>query len=128
MVERGVILAPSGGRVEVDHLFSSYEGRDGDGFGLDSSGALDGGDLGAVRELCTMALARQVSLDELEGMLLTMAVDRARGNLSSAARMLGLTRPQLAYRLKLRRTRAEAAEQRQGEAEPASGTPKLEVE
>jgi DNA-binding Lrp family transcriptional regulator len=27
-------------------------------------------------------------------------VDKARGNLSSAARMLGLTRPQIAYRLK----------------------------
>ena len=33
-------------------------------------------------------------------MLLETAVDKARGNLSSAARMLGLTRPQLAYRLK----------------------------
>jgi DNA-binding NtrC family response regulator len=33
-------------------------------------------------------------------MLLETAVDKARGNLSSAARMLGITRPQLAYRLK----------------------------
>ena len=33
-------------------------------------------------------------------MLIETAVDKARGNLSSAARMLGLTRPQLAYRLK----------------------------
>jgi transcriptional regulator with GAF, ATPase, and Fis domain len=33
-------------------------------------------------------------------MLLETAVDKARGNLSSAARMLGLTRPQIAYRLK----------------------------
>ncbi|HNT39953.1 MAG TPA: helix-turn-helix domain-containing protein, partial [Rubrivivax sp.] len=32
--------------------------------------------------------------------LLETAVDKARGNLSSAARLLGLTRPQLAYRLK----------------------------
>ncbi|MBE2243274.1 MAG: hypothetical protein IAE86_11000, partial [Burkholderiaceae bacterium] len=28
------------------------------------------------------------------------AVDKAHGNLSAASRMLGLTRPQLAYRLK----------------------------
>ena len=33
-------------------------------------------------------------------MLLETAVNKAHGNLSSAARMLGLTRPQLAYRLK----------------------------
>jgi DNA-binding protein Fis len=33
-------------------------------------------------------------------MLLETAVDKARGNLSSASRMLGITRPQLAYRLK----------------------------
>jgi len=33
-------------------------------------------------------------------MLIETAVDRAHGNLSAASRMLGLTRPQLAYRLK----------------------------
>ena len=42
-------------------------------------------------------------------MLIETAVDKARGNLSSAARMLGLTRPQLAYRLK-RLHEADAAE------------------
>lgn len=33
-------------------------------------------------------------------MLLEAAVGKAKGNLSSAARLLGITRPQLAYRLK----------------------------
>jgi transcriptional regulator with GAF, ATPase, and Fis domain len=32
--------------------------------------------------------------------LIETAVDKAHGNLSAASRMLGLTRPQLAYRLK----------------------------
>ena len=41
-----------------------------------------------------------MTLDQVEAMLLETAVDKANGNLSSAARMLGLTRPQLAYRLK----------------------------
>jgi DNA-binding protein Fis len=41
-----------------------------------------------------------MTLDQVETMLLETAVDKAHGNLSSAARMLGLTRPQLAYRLK----------------------------
>ena len=41
-----------------------------------------------------------MTLEQLEAMLLETAIDKARGNLSSAARMLGLTRPQFAYRLK----------------------------
>jgi len=40
------------------------------------------------------------TLDEVESMLLEAAVAKSRGNLSSAARLLGITRPQLAYRLK----------------------------
>lgn len=39
------------------------------------------------------------SLSELEQSAYQAAVDRARGNLSAAARLLGLTRAQLAYRL-----------------------------
>ena len=41
-----------------------------------------------------------MTLEQLESTLIETAVDKAHGNLSSAARMLGLTRPQLAYRLK----------------------------
>ena len=39
------------------------------------------------------------SLLELERSAYQAAVDRSRGNLSAAARLLGITRPQLAYRL-----------------------------
>jgi transcriptional regulator with GAF, ATPase, and Fis domain len=39
-------------------------------------------------------------LDEVESMLLSEAVNRSSGNLAGAARMLGMTRPQLTYRLK----------------------------
>ena len=49
-----------------------------------------------------------MTLDQVEAMLLTAAVDKARGNLSAAARFLGITRAQLAYRLK--RLRAAEAE------------------
>jgi DNA-binding protein Fis len=42
------------------------------------------------------------SLEEIEALVLDHAVSRARGNLSEAARLLGLTRPQLAYRQKRR--------------------------
>jgi DNA-binding NtrC family response regulator len=42
------------------------------------------------------------SLDDIETLLLKSAVARVQGNLSAAARVLGITRPQLVYRLKSR--------------------------
>ena len=54
----------------------------------------------AGRALCEAVLNGVMTLDQIEAMLLETAVDKARGNLSSAARLLGLSRPQLAYRLK----------------------------
>ena len=41
-----------------------------------------------------------MSLDAFEQRLLQHAVERANGNLSAAARLLGMTRPQLNYRIK----------------------------
>ena len=43
-----------------------------------------------------------VSLDDIETMLLKKAVERAHGNVAAAARLLGITRPQMVYRLKSR--------------------------
>jgi DNA-binding NtrC family response regulator len=99
-VERGVILTPPGTRIEVHHLFPSCADDRAGGFGLDPRGGLAerGGDTGLA--LCETVLGGAMTLDQVEDMLLEAAVDRARGNLSSAARLLGLTRPQLAYRLK----------------------------
>ncbi len=108
-VERGVILAPSGGHVEIEHLFTSYEDPRAKEIGLDRDGALDLHGAGALRGLCASVLDGAVSLDGLEAMLLEAAVDRAQGNLSSAARMLGITRPRLAYRLKRLQEKASEA-------------------
>ena len=100
MIERGVILAPSGTRIEVNHLFSSCAEEHAREFGLDTKG-----DLGVNRAESSKSLSEAVfngvlTLEQVETMLLETAVDKAHGNLSSAARMLGLTRAQLAYRLK----------------------------
>lgn len=101
-VERGVILAASGSRVEVDHLFSSRGAEQPREIGLDINGDLGGSRGENADTLCDSVLNGIMTLDQIEAMLLDAAVDRARGNLSAAARMLGLTRPQLAYRLKRR--------------------------
>ncbi|MBI5069620.1 MAG: sigma-54-dependent Fis family transcriptional regulator [Deltaproteobacteria bacterium] len=100
IIERGVILAPSGTRIEVNQLFSSIATEPPREFGLGSDGDLRPGTPEAGRRLCEAVLNGVMTLDEVEAMLLETAVDKARGNLSSASRMLGLTRPQLAYRLK----------------------------
>jgi DNA-binding NtrC family response regulator len=101
MIERGVILAPSGTRIEVDHMFSAYEdNNDKPEFGLDIHGELNlkCGETG--KDLCEAVFNGVMTLVQVEAMLVETAVNKARGNLSSAARMLGLTRPQLAYRLR----------------------------
>lgn len=100
-VERGVILAPNGGRVEVDHLFlSGAHIEDEDGFGLGPNGKIDTEQDSLARSLCSAVCDGALTLEQIETTLLETALDKARGNLSSAARMLGLTRPQFAYRLK----------------------------
>ena len=62
--------------------------------------AVAGDTEGKLRLLFDQLLdAEGFSLSELERSAYQAAVDRARGNLSAAARLLGLTRAQLAYRL-----------------------------
>jgi DNA-binding NtrC family response regulator len=105
-VERGIILAPHGGRMEIEHLFTSWDGGKAGEIGLDRYGALDVHGSSAGDAFCEGVLSGAMTLDQVEAKLIETAVSRARGNLSSAARLLGLTRPQLAYRLK--RLQAEA--------------------
>ncbi len=100
MIERGVILAPSGTRIEVNHLFTACGDEPAREFGLDHNGDLGVHPWEAGKSLCEAVFNGILTLEQVEAMLLETAVDKARGNLSSAARMLGLTRPQLAYRLK----------------------------
>jgi transcriptional regulator with PAS, ATPase and Fis domain len=93
MIERGVILAQNDGWIEPDHLFMGWHA--GSGGEATAKGTDD-----PLTALAAQALARNLHLEELESSLLQLAVSQSGGNLSSAARSLGLTRPQLAYRLK----------------------------
>ncbi|HIJ86661.1 MAG TPA: sigma-54-dependent Fis family transcriptional regulator [Desulfuromonadales bacterium] len=100
VIERGVILAPSGTRIEVDQMFSSYNDGNALEFGLDANGGLNidqttksGNSL--IEEILNSAM----TLDQMERALIETAVRRSNGNLSAAARVLGMSRPQLAYRL-----------------------------
>lgn len=99
MIERGVILAPSGTRIELEQMFSSSGDRQDMEFALDGNGTLGLDRHETGTEICEAVLSGVVTMDQLEAMLIESAVGKARGNLSSAARLLGLSRRQLAYRL-----------------------------
>jgi DNA-binding NtrC family response regulator len=108
LVERGVILASQSGLVEVEHLFPNQP--DAVQTGVDTNGHL--ALLPSIRDddLSARILDCGSTLEEVEARVLDHAVSRARGNLAEAARLLGLTRPQLAYRQKQRQSRASAPE------------------
>ena len=89
-IERGVILAANGGFIDVAEGFPYTHSNTPETVPVDDS-------LDAV--VMTM-LDENIPLPLLEERLLETAVTRNDGNLSAAARVLGLTRPQLAYRLK----------------------------
>jgi DNA-binding NtrC family response regulator len=100
LVERGVLLAPSGGQIGVEHLFAGG-GPAGGGAGVDREGVVgDAADADRERLCETLLDEDGFDLEGHEARLLSLAVRRARGNLTHAARLLGITRRQLAYRLK----------------------------
>ena len=100
MIERGVILAAPDGWIELDDLFPSLDEMDSGEAGISGGGLLEEPRSGERGKLCDRILASGLSLEEIEALLLQEAVSRAEGNMAGAARMLGLTRPQLAYRMK----------------------------
>lgn len=100
MIERGVILAANEGWVELDHLSPCLESFARLEAGISELGGLEEKRSVDQSRLCDAILASGCSLEKIESMLLDEAVQRAGGNLAGAARLLGLSRPQLSYRLK----------------------------
>ncbi|WP_199699159.1 sigma-54-dependent Fis family transcriptional regulator [Oleomonas cavernae] len=107
MVERGVILAPENGAIDLCHLFTSGEKFDPFVLGMDQNGELNSlmeeparQNPPSKEQLVQTVLHSRISLDQLEESLLRGAVEQANGNISEAARLLGMSRAQLSYRLK----------------------------
>lgn len=95
MIERGVIYAEPGGDLEISHIFAGIEQLPEFVEGLHMSGRI-------VRRSpqspqITSAQAR--TFDEVEQDTYRMALAAANGNVSAAARALGLSRAKLDYRL-----------------------------
>jgi len=122
MIERGVILAPRDGAIDVTQLFIGGERWNSPTFGLSGEGQVsaesrldandgekDASGMGLISEGMSRLLAGTqldkafASLNEIESTLgktlLNTALTHANGNLSAAARLLGITRARLVYRL-----------------------------
>jgi two-component system, NtrC family, response regulator HydG len=111
LIERGVIAADDGALIDIGHLFISGESAEQQLLSISDTGGLASEIAAVAKEEepdVFRALARIVgqkdtdhlSLDGVERTLMSLAVQQSGGNLSAAARLLGLTRPQLAYRLR----------------------------
>jgi len=110
VIERGVILATPGGPISADHLFlppSAAPALDA-APRLGASGTLPELRDAAVHGLLDHMAEQHLALGDIETVLMEAAMERASGNMSQAARLLGITRPQLAYRWKTRGTRNAA--------------------
>lgn len=100
LVERGVLLAPNGGLIEIDHLFAGGAPAHDPGAEVDRAGQVGHAGDATRQRLYEAILQDGFDLEQHEAKLLELAVQRAGGNLTHAAKLLGITRRQLAYRLK----------------------------
>ncbi|MGE8302944.1 MULTISPECIES: sigma-54-dependent Fis family transcriptional regulator [Pseudomonas] len=99
LMERGVIITDENQSIGLDALFPHAPPA------IDSIGLGSDGRLVADSDLSTPGWVAQIidsgtGLDAVEEALMQEAMARCRQNVSEAARLLGMTRPALAYRLK----------------------------
>jgi transcriptional regulator with GAF, ATPase, and Fis domain len=113
MIERGVLLADDGEPIGISHLFTADQSISASTtFGLDAHGQLAGrpGASNAPQQpadelrerLAPLLHMHEGPLDAVEWALIDLALEQAGGNLAQAARQLGISRRQLAYRLEKR--------------------------
>jgi two-component system, NtrC family, response regulator HydG len=104
MIERSVILIEDDELIHTNHLFTSGEHLSENIFSVDRQGKLSSSSFNNINwdELahCALEIEENSPLLSFENALIKVAVDKAGGNISSAAATLGMTRGQLDYRLK----------------------------
>lgn len=102
LMERAVIMAPADGMIRTHHLLSAADLHRPSFFRVSDAGALVHADqAGGITDVDVQTekmLRGRFNLETFEADLIRRAVSQSQGNLAQAARMLGITRPQLAYR------------------------------
>ncbi|WP_405125977.1 sigma 54-interacting transcriptional regulator [Pseudomonas marginalis] len=101
LIERGLIASDEGQPIDLVHLFRN-EPMPTDPYGLDDHGSLSNSAPPPCLALFDTLgqLEPGFSIEGLESRLLDEALQRNAGNLAAAARLVGLSRAQFAYRLK----------------------------
>lgn len=102
LIERALILTDNGEEISASSLFPTL------GFNATQTLSADGHLIDVDDEAAhsdsndwiESALGACESLEEIEQKFLDYALDKANGNVSEAARVLGVSRPTLAYRMK----------------------------
>lgn len=98
LLERAVLMAGGQPVIDTRHIYPALPEQP--HTALTRHGHLSAHEVRKMpADICQQILASGVALPDLESQLLEFAVQQARGNLSAAARQLGVTRAQLAYRL-----------------------------
>ncbi|NTV72092.1 MAG: sigma-54-dependent Fis family transcriptional regulator [Azonexaceae bacterium] len=113
LIERGVILAPEDGGIDISHLFTSGENIRREPARTEAAASASEQAAGApnLSALLREALASgKLSLDSLEEDAIGQALNLAQGNVSGAAKILGTTRARVAYRLSGRKVAHPAGE------------------
>lgn len=102
VIERGVILTDNNETISQDALFVTPPHVNPDSVEhIDNDGNMRAGKPGdSGRSWSDQVIKQGINLDQVEETLMKQAMEQANQNVSKAARLLGLTRPALAYRLK----------------------------
>lgn len=107
VIERGIILTNNNERIKLSNLlFSTMDSDTRD----EEPGKAAEVHMNIAENITDEIVEKTPEFpkfEQIEAMLLEKALRRANGNVSKAAKMLGLTRPQFAYRLKKINTTAQ---------------------
>lgn len=105
MIERAVLLVDEGGAIDLRHLFlGSDRALVQVGLTLTDEGLVGSADQGpersrSISQMVSLLRPNGETLATVENAIVQAAVEAANGNVAQAARDLGLTRRQLAFRL-----------------------------
>lgn len=99
LIERAILLTSDGGKIGIEHLFPGKTKEALSGANLDAGGRLCKPDDTKMDSLYDALIASPVSMETHLDRIYRKAVDKAGGNLAQAARVLGVTRRQVAYRV-----------------------------
>jgi transcriptional regulator with GAF, ATPase, and Fis domain len=104
MIERGVLLAQTGDLIDVADLFIGVPPEDtvDRPTGLDHQGKIQCRGPSALESFVEYFMRQGMTLADVETLLVDRVLARSGNNVSAAAKRLGITRPQLRYRVKLR--------------------------